>query len=139
MNPINPVESAAPETPQERAAAITQIMRTRYWQQRAHDAQSVRQKGKAEEAKTDAEDQKQRSDRVEAKQEEPVVETDPPPGLNDIYAEFETDEETRQIVVRIFDGRTGELVRTIPPDQLAEELARGDVPLERIRRRSVHA
>jgi uncharacterized FlaG/YvyC family protein len=57
--------------------------------------------------------------------------------LRHTYAEFEVNRETHEVVVRIIDVDSGKLVRTIPPDQLAEEIVKGDIMPNRLRRRAV--
>jgi uncharacterized FlaG/YvyC family protein len=40
----------------------------------------------------------------------------------DVAAQFIVDERTGRVLVRIYDSRTGETIRTIPPNQVVEFL-----------------
>ncbi len=40
----------------------------------------------------------------------------------DVAAQFVVDERTGRVLVRIYDTRTGETIRTIPPNQVVEFL-----------------
>lgn len=43
------------------------------------------------------------------------------------YAQFEVNSETHEVSVRIVDRETGEVVRTIPPDELARLVSNHDM------------
>ncbi|MDR7414839.1 MAG: flagellar protein FlaG [Armatimonadota bacterium] len=45
-----------------------------------------------------------------------------PPSALDVAAQFIVDERTGRVLVRIYDTRTGETIRTIPPNQVVEFL-----------------
>ncbi len=45
-----------------------------------------------------------------------------PPSALDVAAQFVVDERTGRVLVRIYDTRTGETIRTIPPNQVVEFL-----------------
>lgn len=42
------------------------------------------------------------------------------------YAEFDVSDDTGEVVVRIIDEASGMLIRTIPPDELAECIRSGE-------------
>ncbi len=44
------------------------------------------------------------------------------PSALDVAAQFIVDERTGRVLVRIYDTRTGETIRTIPPNQVVEFL-----------------
>ncbi len=44
------------------------------------------------------------------------------PSALDVAAQFVVDERTGRVLVRIYDTRTGETIRTIPPNQVVEFL-----------------
>lgn len=44
------------------------------------------------------------------------------PSAWDVAAQFVVDERTGRVLVRIYDTRTGETIRTIPPNQVVEFL-----------------
>ena len=67
----------------------------------------------------------------------PAAEADLGPGLADAkarprvyrssaYAEFVVNEETGEVVVKIIDAETGRIVRSLPPDELANFLRSGE-------------
>jgi len=49
------------------------------------------------------------------------------PRISRTYAQFEVDSETHEVSVRIVDMETGEIIRTIPPDELARLVSDHDV------------
>ncbi len=125
MDPIKPIEGTVSNA-QEQALALTEVMRERYWQQRAEQTtQTVRQPDEAVEVATR---QKQQPD----KPAQPAPNT-----LHNTYAEFSVDRDTHRVVVRIIDGNSGELIRTIPPEDLAKEIAKGKLHQNQIRRRNI--
>ncbi len=125
MDPIKPIEGTISNA-QEQALALTEVMRERYWQQRAE--QTTRTVREPDEAVEVATRQKQQPD----KQAQPAAAT-----LPNTYAEFSVDRDTHKVVVRIIDGNSGELIRTIPPEDLAKEIAKGKLRTSQIRRRSI--
>lgn len=124
MDPIKPIEGTASNT-KEQAIALTEVMRERYWQQRAEkNTQTVKAPDEAVELATR---QKKEPDK-------------PAPSSNSVmntYAEFSVDRDTHRVMVRIIDGNSGELIRTIPPENLAKELANGKLQRNQIRRRNI--
>lgn len=45
-----------------------------------------------------------------------------PPGAFQVVAQFIVDPKTHEVLVRIYDTRTGETLRTIPPSRVVEFL-----------------
>jgi len=127
MEPIRPIEGVVPDK-QTQAMAMADIVRERYYSQRAHEAVPVEPGENAAET-SDKEKHKLSSESKPLPQAGAVRHT---------YAEFDVNQETRDVLVRIFDSDSGELVRVIPPDQLAKEIASGDLPLARMRRLTIH-
>ncbi len=125
MDPIKPIEGTISNA-QEQALALTEVMRERYWQQRAE--QTTRTVREPDEAVEVATRQKQQPD----KRAQSATAT-----LPNTYAEFSVDRDTHKVVVRIIDGNSGELIRTIPPEDLAKEIAKGKLQTSQIRRRSI--
>jgi|LSQX01.2.fsa_nt_gb hypothetical protein len=41
------------------------------------------------------------------------------------YAEFEVQPDTGEVLVKIIDGETGKIIRTVPPDELMEAVRSG--------------
>ena len=126
MEPIRPLEGVAPDKPTQ-AMIMADIVRERIYSQRARETAPVESSDNA------AETGEKRS-----KQPEEKATTPGESGLRHTYAEFDINQETREVLVRIFDGDTGELVRVIPPDELAREIAAGNLPLARMRRLTIH-
>ncbi len=126
MDPIKPIEGTISNA-QEQALALTEVMRERYWQQRAEQTtRTVREPDEAVEVAT--RQRQQQSDK-------PVQSASAT--LHNTYAEFSVDRDTHKVVVRIIDGNSGELIRTIPPEDLAKEIAKGKLQTSQIRRRSI--
>ncbi len=126
MDPIKPIEGTVSNA-QEQAIALTEVMRERYWQQRAEKAtNTVKEPDTAVEVSTRQQKQKQPEKPAEAAST-----------LPNTYAEFSVDRDTHRVVVRIIDGDSGELIRTIPPEKLAKEIANGKLQQNRIRRRDI--
>ncbi|MHB0877527.1 MAG: flagellar protein FlaG [Anaerolineae bacterium] len=42
------------------------------------------------------------------------------------YAEFEVKDDTGEVVVKIVDGASGEVIRTVPPDELSKVIQSGE-------------
>lgn len=121
MEPIKPVEGVAKDA-EGQSTALAEVVRARYWKQLA-----------------------QKMPPVEAAEELPQAEVKPEDNavtkltnkIRHTYAEFEINQETREVQVRIFDAESGEIVRTIPPEELAKEIARGNFQPNQLRRRAV--
>ncbi len=74
---------------------------------------------------------------IKASQERPTVEEAPEadlgPGMagrqrdgrSNAYAEFEVRPDTGEVLVKIIDGETGEVVRTVPADELRRSVQEG--------------
>jgi len=125
MEVINPIEGVGRD-PQGQESALAEVVRENYWKQRAQKAKVV--EASTENTKTAGKGQNQSRERSE-----PQITT------RQTYAEFEIDKETHEILVRIFDAESGELVRSIPPEKLAEEIAKGKLYPNQLRRRAVFA
>lgn len=126
MEPVKPIEGVAPDKPAQ-AMIMADIVRERYYSQRARETNPIESSNNAAEAR----------DRL-SKQPEDKASSSGEGRLRHTYAEFDINQETREVLVRIFDGDTGELVRVIPPDELAREIAAGNLPLARMRRLTIH-
>ncbi len=125
MDPIKPIEGTV-NNAQEQALALTEAMRERYWQQQAEKTtRTVKAPNNAVEVATR---QKQQPN----KPTPPTVNN-----LHNTYAEFSVDHDTKRVIVRIIDGNSGELIRTIPPEDLAKEIAKGKLRQDQIRRRNM--
>lgn len=125
MDPIKPIEGTVSNS-QEQAQALTEAMRERYWQQRAEKtSNTVEQSDQTAETKTPPKE----------KPAKPAPKS--ATGAFNTYAEFSVDRDTKRVIVRIIDGNSGELVRTIPPEDLAKEIAKGKLKTTQIRRRSL--
>ncbi len=125
VDSIKPVEGTIKDA-EGQASALAEVVRTRYWKQLAQKMPPV--------------EATEESGLKELKEENrPVVEakTEPTVKTRHTYAEFEINQDTREISVRIFDAESGELVRTIPPDELAKEIAKGNLQPNQLRRRAV--
>lgn len=129
MEPIKPIEGTV-NNGQEQALALSEVIRERYWNHRAEQIKSTVNAGdKSSGSKSATEEQPKRAHRV--KDDEPTF------NISNTYAEFSVDSETNEVVVRIIDGNSGELVRTLPPEKLVEEIAHGKFKPEQIRRRNI--
>jgi len=126
MEPIKPIEGTVSNS-QDQAAALTEVMRERYWHNKAEQAtQTVQQGDESAEVKQKREGQSDKKAKA------------PQSGLiHNTFAEFTVDSETHEVIVRIFNGDTGDLIRTLPPEKLAEEIAKGHFRPEQIRRRNI--
>jgi len=122
VDSIKPVEGTIKDA-EGQASALAEVVRTRYWKQLAQKMPPVEA---SEEAKLTEEKQppveEQKTNTVKTRH---------------TYAEFEINQDTREVLVRIFDAESGDLVRTIPPEELAEEIARGNFQPNQLRRRAV--
>jgi uncharacterized FlaG/YvyC family protein len=126
MEPIKSIEGIRDEA-QGPGLARADLARDRYWQQQAQDVRPVES---GEEApKSEAKRQGQR--------EGSPAEASTLPAVRHTYAEFEVNQETQEVTVRIIDAESGKLVHAIPPDELAREIARGNFSPSQLRRRAV--
>lgn len=126
MDYVQPVGSVSGDV-QGQGAVTAEIVRERY-------AQLIEQKVKEVEASAEGQSVLERK-RKDAGQEQ----TAPPPvtAARHIRTEFEVDEETHDVTVRMFDADTGALVRTIPPEELAQEIIKSNLVPNRVRARSL--
>ncbi|MCB0194748.1 MAG: flagellar protein FlaG [Anaerolineae bacterium] len=124
MEPIRPIEGIS-NSNQSQGNPINQVIYENYWQKRAKEkASNVEASGDA--TGTANEHHPAKSDEEQVKVQ-----------MSHTYAEFEIDKETREVLVRIIDAESGELVRSIPPEKLAEEIAKGKLYPHQLKRRAV--
>jgi len=123
VEPIKPIEGMLKDG-EGQASIMADVMRKSYWKQKAQETPKV----EAGDASAKAKEKKQNdvADKNQAKIKSSRT-----------YAEFEINKETREVLVRIFDADSGELVRSIPPDELAKELVRGNLMPNQLRRRAI--
>lgn len=121
MEPIKPIDGVRKDT-EEQAAALSGAVRDRYWQQRAQATPSV-------------ESAKETSKITEKRQNEDKEKS--PAQMHRTYAEFEVNQETGEVMVRIIEAESGKLVRTIPPDELVKEIIKGNFRPNQLRRRAI--
>lgn len=127
MEPIKPIEGTVNHS-QDQATALTEVMRERYWHSKAEQAAQTVQRG--DESANVKQKREGRPDDKKAKAPKNSV-------IHNTFAEFTVDSETHEVIVRIFDGDSGDLIRTLPPEKLAEEIAKGNFRPEQIRRRNI--
>lgn len=124
MEPIKPIEGIG-KSNQSQGSPLNQVIYENYWQKRAKEkVSSVEGGGDAGETANDHHQPKSEEEHVKIQ-------------MSHTYAEFEIDQETREVLVRIIDGESGKLVRSIPPEKLAEEIAKGNLYPHQLRRRAV--
>lgn len=124
MEPIKPVEGIVKDA-EGQSAALADMVRARYWKQMAQKLPPVESGEETTKAKPE---QKNKTADVSSK---------PKMQARHTFAEFEINQETREVLVRIYDAESGELVRSIPPDELAKEIAKGNLQPNQLRRRAV--
>lgn len=122
MEPVKPIEGNLKDA-EGQSSALAEVVRARYWKQLAQKMPPV-------EASEEAHISEEKQPPVEDQKANPVR-------SRHTFAEFEINQETREVLVRIFDAESGDLVRTIPPDELAKEIARGNFQPNQLRRRAV--
>ncbi len=122
MEPIKPIEGHLKDA-EGQSSALAEVVRARYWKQLAQKLPPV-----------EASEEAQIGDEKHHPAEEQKTGH---PQARHTYAEFEINQETREVLVRIFDAESGDLVRTIPPDELAKEIAKGNFQPNQLRRRAV--
>jgi len=121
MDPIKPIEGILKDG-EGQASALAEVVRDSYWKQKAQETPVV-------EASEESSDTTQKGyDQEEATTRAPMQRT---------YAEFEINRETREVIVRIIDAENGRLIRTIPPDELAKEIIKGNLYPRQLRRRAI--
>ncbi|NPV07134.1 MAG: hypothetical protein HPY83_04105 [Anaerolineae bacterium] len=49
-----------------------------------------------------------------------------PAGGGSAYVEFEVQADTGEVLVKVIDGETGRIVRTVPPEELMEAVRSGE-------------
>jgi len=121
MDPIKPVERIIKDA-EGQASALSSLVRERYWQQQAQPLPPV---DAAEETT------------VPTEKHQGQAEEKPQGQMRHTYAEFEINRETREVIVRIIEAESGKLLRTIPPDELAKEIVKGNLQPNQLRRRAI--
>lgn len=121
MEPIKPIDGIRRDT-EEQSLALNGIVYERYWQQRAQISPAV------ESAKETSKVTEKYPDQDKEK---------PPAQMHRTYAEFEVNQETGEVMVRIIEAESGKLIRTIPPDELVKEIIKGNFRPNQLRRRAI--
>ncbi|HMQ52846.1 MAG TPA: flagellar protein FlaG [Anaerolineae bacterium] len=121
--PIKPIERNLKDADGQ-TANLTNTIRARYWKQKAQELPPV-------DAGEESAELKDNPEPNVAHQETPSLQA------RQTYAEFEINQETREVFVRIIDADSGKLIRTLPPDKLAEEIAKGNLHPRQLRRKAV--
>jgi uncharacterized FlaG/YvyC family protein len=124
MDAINPIEGINKGT-QHHKPSVSEINYQAYWKRQAQ-----------EEAPVAAADESKLNSGTDQRQTNAQSKHFP---LRQTYAEFEVNQKTREVFVRIIDADSGELIRTLPPDKLAEEIAKGNLHPRQLRRKAVFA
>ena len=121
MNPIKPIERIL-KAGEGQPSVLVDVVRERYWKQKAQETPPV-------EASEEADELTQKQQKHE--------EDNSPVQTQRTYAEFEINQDTREVSVRIIDASSGDLIRTIPADKLAEEIVKGNLHPNQLRHRGV--
>jgi uncharacterized FlaG/YvyC family protein len=122
MEPIKPIEGVL-EDSQGQGSVLAEVVRDHYWRQHSQEVPAVEA----------GEDSSRITERQQGRPEEKGIPAKP----RRTYAEFEVNRDTREVTVRIIDADSGKLVRTIPPEELAREIAKGNFDPKQLRRRAV--
>ena len=130
MEPIKPIEGTLKDG-EGQASALAEVVRTRYWQQFAQKMPPVQKNGEAASPENNRNGSPVAENKV-AETKEPRIRR-----TRHTYAEFEVNQDSREVQVRIFDAENGKLIRTIPPEELAKEIANGNLQPNQLRRRAV--
>jgi uncharacterized FlaG/YvyC family protein len=126
MDLVKPIEGALNDA-RGQGVAVVQQVQARYNEQRAQQLPPVEAPDASERA---AAERKERGNQAEEVRPQHT-------SMRHTYAEFEVSRENHEVTVRIIDAQTGRLVRTIPPEELAREIARGNLYPNQLRRRAV--
>lgn len=126
MDYVQPVGSVSGDV-QGQGAVTAEIVRERY-------AQLIEQKVKEVEAGTESQALVERRHKDGSREQ---ASSAPAGTARHIRTEFDVDEETHDVTVRMFDSDTGALVRTIPPEELAQEIIKSNLVPNRVRARSM--
>ena len=126
MDLIKPIEGVVNDARGQRAV-VAEAAQERRYEQTAARLPAV-----------EAADRSQRiQERGDSKPAPPPEPAPPIASVRRTDLEFEVNKDTREVIVRVIDSESGELVRTIPPDELVHELARGNLQPNRLRRQAV--
>lgn len=121
MDSIKPIDGMIKDS-EGQASTLAEVARERYWQKQsqvlppveaAKDTVSINEKHK---------DQTQEKSQVQG---------------NHTYVEFEINKDTHEVIVRIIEAESGKLIRTIPPDELAKEIIKGNFKPNQLRRQAI--
>lgn len=126
MDLVKPIEGAVNDV-RGQGIAVAQQLQARYYEQRAQQLPPTPPPDAGEAV---AEERREPSRPAEEARAQTV-------SMRHTYAEFEVSRENHEVTVRIIDAQTGKLVRTIPPEELAREIARGNLYPNQLRRRAV--
>jgi uncharacterized FlaG/YvyC family protein len=126
MDLVKPIEGAVNDV-RGQSIAVAQQLQARYNEQRA---QQLPPPPPPDASEPVAEERREHS-RPTEEARTPTI------SMRHTYAEFEVSRENHEVTVRIIDGQTGKLIRTIPPEELAREIARGNLYPNQLRRRAV--
>lgn len=122
MDSIKPVDGISKEN-EGQALVLAEVARERYWKnQRVQTLQTLEASDQTQDTP-----EKRREANAEKNQNQ----------SHHTYAEFQINRETREIIVRIVDAESGKLIRTIPPDELAKEIIKGNFQPKQLRHRAV--
>ncbi len=121
MDPIKPIESILDDI-QRQSFGLAEVVQDRYWQQQAQEVPPV--------------ETSEDTSEIVANRHGQAEEKKAPRRLRRTYAEFEVNQETRTVTVRIIDAESGKLIRTVPPEELAREIARGKLAPSQLRQRA---
>ncbi|MCB0209140.1 MAG: flagellar protein FlaG [Anaerolineae bacterium] len=124
MEPIRPIEGISKGN-QSQGNPLNQVIYENYWQKR------TKEKVSNVEASSDATGTANEHHQTKSDEKQVKIQ------MSHTYAEFEIDQETREVLVRIIDAESGKLVRSIPPEKLAEEIAKGNLYPHQLKRRAV--
>lgn len=121
MDPIKPIEGILKDS-EGQALALADVVRERYWKQKAAETPPVEASAEAPELAHKRQEHEANNSPAQAQR---------------TYAEFEINRETREVIVRVIDAESGKLIRTIPPDELAKEIIKGNFQPNQLRRRAI--
>jgi len=119
MGPIKPI-SGNINNDEGQASALTEVVREGYWKQRAQKTQIIEE----------SEDSSEVTEKRQGQQTNDLQ-------MRRTYIEFEVNRDTRDVTVRIIDAESGKLLRTLPPDELAKEIIKGNFHPSQLRHHAI--
>jgi uncharacterized FlaG/YvyC family protein len=120
MEPIKPI-SGNSNNDEGQASALAEVVREGYWKQCAQKTQGIEE----------SEDPSEVTDKRQGQTQTHDLQ------MRRTYIEFEVNRDTRDVTVRIIDAESGKLLRTLPPDELAKEIIKGNFHPSQLRRHAV--